>query len=206
MCNTTCAEIGRDAGKEELAKRDLITVGGIVTSVTSRFTKTGKPMGVVTIEDFEGQGELALFGEDWGRWQGMLSEGCSVYVKMKSQERFRGTGQYSLNIQSIDFLQTITEKSMTELTIYIDLDMLSKENGSITNTEAEEVVPSTGSALKDLTTIIKESPGNTQLSFNIRESELSSQPIKLVSKLPGVKVNRKLVDFIKSHESMQFSI
>ncbi len=206
MCNTTCAEIGRDANKEELAKRDLITVGGIVTSTISKFTKNGKPMGVVTIEDFEGQGELALFGEDWGRWQGMLSEGCSVYVKMKSQERFRGTGQYSLNIQNIDFLQTITEKSMTELTIHIDLDMLSKENGPATNMGTEEGVPSTGSALKDLTTIIKESPGNTQLSFNIRESKLSPQPIKLVSKLPGVKVNRKLVDFIKSHESMQFSI
>ena len=31
-------------------------------------SKTNKPFGIVTIEDFEGQGELALFGEEWTKW------------------------------------------------------------------------------------------------------------------------------------------
>ena len=205
MCNTKCSEIARDADKEALSKRDQITVGGIVTGVTSRFTKTGKPMGIVTIEDFYGQGELAFFGEDWGRWQGMLMEGCSVYVKLKSQERFRGTGQYSLNVQSIDFLQTVAERSMSQLTIHIDLDTLSKEESNATTAENGEVMTAS-STLTDLTTIIRESPGNTQLAFNIRESRLSTQPVRMVSRLPGIKVNRRLVDFIRSHEGMSFSM
>ena len=205
MCNTKCIEIGRDADREALSKRDLITVGGIVTSSTSRFTKTGKPMGIVTIEDFSGLGELAFFGEDWGRWQGMLMEGCSVYVKLKSQERFRGTGQYSLNVQSIDFLQTVAENAMTQLTIHIDLDTLSMEEGMNAVPEAEESAM-TSNALADLVTIIHESPGNTQLAINIRESKISTQPVRLVSRLPGIKVNRRLVDFIRSHDSMHFSL
>ena len=205
MCNTKCSEIARDADKEALSKRDQITVGGIVTGVTSRFTKTGKPMGIVTIEDFYGQGELAFFGEDWGHWQGMLMEGCSVYVKLKSQERFRGTGQYSLNVQSIDFLQTVAERSMSQLTIHIDLDTLSKEESNATTAENGEVMTAS-STLTDLTTIIRESPGNTQLAFNIRESRLSTQPVRMVSRLPGIKVNRRLVDFIRSHEGMSFSM
>ena len=205
MCNTKCSEIARDADKEALSKRDQITVGGIVTGVTSRFTKTGKPMGIVTIEDFYGQGELAFFGEDWGRWQGMLMEGCSVYVKLKSQERFRGTGQYSLNVQSIGFLQTVAERSMSQLTIHIDLDTLSKEESNATTAENGEVMTAS-STLTDLTTIIRESPGNTQLAFNIRESRLSTQPVRMVSRLPGIKVNRRLVDFIRSHEGMSFSM
>lgn len=205
MCNTKCSEIARDADKEALSKRDQITVGGIVTGVTSRFTKSGKPMGIVTIEDFYGQGELALFGEDWGRWQGMLMEGCSVYVKLKSQERFRGTGQYSLNVQSIDFLQTVAERAMSQLTIHIDLDTLSKEESNATTAENGEVMTA-GNTLTDLTTIIRESPGNTQLAFNIRESRLSTQPVRMVSRLPGIKVNRRLVDFIRSHEGMSFSM
>lgn len=205
LCNTKCAEIGREANKEALAKRDVMTLGGIVTSVNSRFTKTGKPMGIVTIEDFEGQGELAFFGEDWGRWQGMLMEGCSVYVKMKSQERFRGTGMYNINVQSVEYLQTVAEHSMTQFTIHIDLDTLSKENGTGTLADAADS-KGANSTLTDLTTIIKESPGNTQLNFTIRESRISPQPVQLVSRLPGIKVNRRLVDFIRSHDSMHFSI
>ena len=205
LCNTKCSEIGRDADKEALAKRDLITVGGIVTKATSRFTKTGKPMGIVTIEDFTGQGELVFFGEDWGRWQGMLMEGCSVYVRMKSQERFRGTGQYSLNVQSIDFLQTVAEQSMRQLTIHIDLDTMSKEGDTELAEEAEEGAM-TNNALTDLATIIRESQGNTQLSLYIRDSQISPLPVKMVSRLPGIKVNRRLVDFIRSHEGMRFSL
>ncbi|MCI6503112.1 MAG: DNA polymerase III subunit alpha [Prevotella sp.] len=205
LCNTKCSEIGRDADKEALAKRDLITVGGIVTKATSRFTKTGKPMGIVTIEDFTGQGELVFFGEDWGRWQGMLMEGCSVYVRMKSQERFRGTGQYSLNVQSIDFLQTVAEQSMTQLTIHIDLDTMSKEGDTELAEEAEEGAM-TNNALTDLATIIRESQGNTQLSLYIRDSQISPLPVRMVSRLPGIKVNRRLVDFIRSHEGMRFSL
>ena len=205
VCNTKCAEIGREANKEALAKRDVMTLGGIVTSVNSRFTKTGKPMGIVTIEDFEGQGELAFFGEDWGRWQGMLMEECSVYVKMKSQERFRGTGMYNINVQSVEYLQTVAEHSMTQFTIHIDLDTLSKENGTGTLADAADS-KGANSTLTDLTTIIKESPGNTQLNFTIRESRISPQPVQLVSRLPGIKVNRRLVDFIRSHDSMHFSI
>ena len=135
----------------------------------------------------------------------MLMEGCSVYVKLKSQERFRGTGQYSLNVQSIDFLQTVAENAMTQLTIHIDLDTLSMEEGMNAVPEAEENT-TTSNALADLVTIIHESPGNTQLAINIRESKISTQPVRLVSRLPGIKVNRRLVDFIRSHDSMHFSL
>ena len=51
---------------DRIGKADEVTFGGIVTSVNERFSqKTGKPFGFVTIEDFEGTGELALFGDDW---------------------------------------------------------------------------------------------------------------------------------------------
>ncbi|MDO4171199.1 MAG: DNA polymerase III subunit alpha, partial [Prevotellaceae bacterium] len=206
LCNTKCQEIGRDADREELSKRDIITVGGIVTSATSRFTKSGKPMGIVTIEDFEGQGELAFFGEDWGRWQGMLTEGCSVFVKLKSQERFKGTGQYSLNVQSVDFLQTVAERAMSHMTIHISLDVLSSENMTAGLDNDDDSVSTTGSILSDLATIIRESPGPTQLSIDIREPGISPQPVRMRSLLPGIKVSRKLIAFVKSHKGMHISI
>ena len=75
MCNTHCSKIGRNADMTQLAKADEVTFGGIVTSVNERFSqKTGKPFGFVTIEDFGGTGELALFGDDWGTMEQPLED------------------------------------------------------------------------------------------------------------------------------------
>ena len=74
LCNTKCQEL---ADISALAEKSDVTIGGIVTGVKSKFTKTGKPCGFVTVEDFEGSGEIALFGEEWGRWNGMLIEGST---------------------------------------------------------------------------------------------------------------------------------
>ena len=201
MCNTKCSEIGKDADRAELAKKDTLTIGGIVTNVNSRYTKTGKPMGVVSIEDFEGVGELAMFGEDWARWQGMFQNGCSVYVKMKSQERFqKGSGIYDLKIQSVDFLQDVSEKFMESLTVHIDMDCLT------TDSDSEEEEAMTENVLSDLATIISETPGKTKLFFSIRDNSLSTMPVNLVSGLPGVKVNRQLVDYVKSHEGLSITM
>ena len=201
MCNTQCSEIGKDADRTELAKKDTLTIGGIVTNVNSRLTKTNKPMGVVTIEDFEGVGELAMFGEDWARWQGMFQNGYSVYVKIKCEERFRkGSGIYDLRIQSVDFLHDVSEKFMESLTLHIDMGCLTK--GS--DTEDEDAI--TENVLSDLATIISETPGKTKLFFSVRDNSLSTMPVNLVSDLPGIKVNRQLVDFVKLHEGLSITM
>ncbi|MBO7646085.1 MAG: DNA polymerase III subunit alpha [Prevotella sp.] len=214
MCNTSCAEIAKDADRKELAKKDILTVGGIVTSVNSRFTKRGTPMGIVTIEDFEGVGELAMFGEEWARWQGKFQNGCSVYVKLRCQERFqRGSGDYELRVQSVDFLQDVADKFMESLTIHIDLDSINgtasgneeESDGDTALSEKDEPV-SNDNVLADLATIITESQGKTKLMLSVRENSLSPVPVSLVSNLPGIKVNRRLVDFVKSHEGMSLTM
>ena len=201
MCNTKCSEIGKDADRAELAKKDTLTIGGIVTNVNSRFTKTGKHMGIVTIEDFEGVGELAIFGEEWARWQGHLNEGSSVFVKLKCQERYqKGSGVYDLRIQSIEFLQDVTDKFMETLTVHVDM------NSIISDSESEDEEVMTDNVLSDLATIITESPGSTKLSFAIRDNSLSTVPVNLISNLPGIKVNRRLIDYVKSHEGLSITM
>jgi DNA polymerase-3 subunit alpha len=224
MCNTHCSELGRDSDKAELAKRDVITAGGIVTAVSQRFSKNNKPFGIVTIEDFEGQGELALFDRDWAKWGGMLREGCSVMLRMKCVERFRDSGVYSLNVVNIDYLEDVNENSLTELTINLDMNALSASSekaesdaddaidtdDEMAADDTEEMDTATqvdANALTDLACIIKESPGKTRLLFKVHEPNVGSYPLSLASHLPGIKVNRRLVDFIRLHDKwMRFSI
>jgi hypothetical protein len=60
--------------------------------------------------------------------------------------------------------------------------------------------------LEDLSQIIMESVGDTNISFVIRDSRVSPQAITMSSDIPGIKINRKLMDFVQAHESIKVSI
>ena len=204
LCNTKCSEIGREADMDTISKRETITVGGIVTNVREMFTKRGTPMGVVTIEDFDGSGEQAFFDKQWAQYKGMFTIGSSIFMRMKCEERYRGTGQYSLNVYSVEFMRDVADKYMSELTIHIDLSAFE----STKSEDGEEGTKPTSSnnMLADLATIIKEAPGTTQLHFSIRDTRISSQPIEMTSHSSGVKINRRLIDFIKSNDCLKITI
>ncbi len=204
LCNTKCSEIGREADMDTISKRETITVGGIVTNVREMFTKRGTPMGVVTIEDFDGSGEQAFFDKQWAQYKGMFTIGSSIFMRMKCEERYRGTGQYSLNVYSVEFMRDVADKYMSELTIHIDLSTFE----STKSEDGEEGTKPTNSnnMLADLATIIKETPGTTQLHFSIRDTRISSQPIEMTSHSSGVKINRRLIDFIKSNDCLKITI
>lgn len=184
LCNTRCPEL---ADKIELGKKQEVILGGIVTMARSKFTKTGKPCGFVTIEDFEGSGELALFGEEWGKWKGMLAEGCTVMIKAQMVQRFRGSDLKEMRITDIQYLQTVKDRQIERLTINVDADRLDD------------------TTVSDLVTVIKDSPGNTQLYFRVSDHN-SKHPFMLRSRTGNVDVSKELIAFIKESEALGYSI
>ncbi len=184
ICNTHCQELD---DKEALLKKQEITLGGIVTGVKSKFTKTGKPCGFVTLEDFEGSGELALFGEDWGHWQGMLTEGCSVFIKAKCSKRFETSNFIDFKIADIQYLQTVKEQRIEKITITIDADKL------------DDTIAS------DLSTMLRNSPGTTTVYVQIHEPGEKAH-IMLRSKSVSVNLKHELTQYIESCEGMNYHI
>ena len=184
MCNTHCAEL---ADKIELQKKQEVLLGGIVTMVRSKFTKTGKPCGFVTIEDFEGSGELAFFGEEWGKWKGMLVEGCTVLVKAQFVQRFRGSDMMEMRVTDIQYLQTVKDQKIERLTITVNADKIDD------------------TVVTDLVSVINDSPGNTQLYFQVYDGA-SNRPFGLRSKHGKVDLSRELMAFIKENEALGYKI
>ena len=184
MCNTQCGELD---DKVSLSKKEEIVFGGIVTAVRTRMTKNGNPCGFVTIEDFSGSGEMAFFGEDWGRWRGMLEEGYSMYVTAKCAPRWRDSNQLEFHVTDIQYLQTVKEKRIEKMTILMEAQSID-----------EEIV-------SDLTSLISDNPGPTQLYFQIHHPE-SSTPIMLRSKTANINVKRELISYIESHPNMGYRI
>ena len=195
MCNLKCTQIGREMDKKELSKFEELSFGGIVTSVSSRWTKTNKPFGIVTIEDFEGAGEIALFGEEWTKWQSMLHEEYPVYITAKCQQRFRNNPDaYDLVIKKIEFLSDVKDKSIDKFTIYIDSTLFAD------------------SCMTDLETMLRSNTGQVPLYFNIHDIEHNTN-IEMFCRNVAVDVNKKLLTFLDEmdkqvgeHQSVRYAI
>lgn len=187
LCNTSCTEIGARENFEALSARQEITFGGIVTKVTSRFNKNGNPFGIVTIEDFEGSGELALFGEDWGRWGVRLTEGSSVFVTAKCAKKYANSQYYYMFIQSIEYLQTVKENRIERFTI------------NVKSKDIDEAVAN------DILSMVTDAPGKTELYFNVNDEE-SNTNVLLHARAGGIEVSRKLVQYVMDAENMSYSV
>ena len=184
LCNTHCSEL---ADVSALSGRESVVIGGIVTAIKSKFTKTGKPCGFVTIEDFAGSGELAMFGEEWGRWSGMFKEGCAVYITAKCQQRYRDSKFFDLRIQNIEYLQTIKDKAIDRITISLSADLLD-----------EKVV-------EELNEIICDNPGQTKLFFRLHDSR-GKNHVLLRSQNRTVDVKRNLIAYIEQTPALDYKI
>jgi DNA polymerase-3 subunit alpha len=188
MCNTKCKEIHREADKEALAKREEITFGGIVTSVMERFSqKTSKPFGIVTIEDFDGSGELAFFGEEWGRWRGMFVEGSSVYVRGRYVQKYPNSQFIDFRTTGVEYLQTVRDSKITRFTITCERDALDD------------------TVVNELTTLISDSPGHTELYVQILDREHNTN-LLLRSTSRTISLSRDLIRFIEQHPRLGYQV
>jgi len=64
----------------EVNPNEKVVVAGSVEIIRPYTTKTGKPMGFVTIEDIQGTIELVLFPKTWAAFQPILEQGKIVIV------------------------------------------------------------------------------------------------------------------------------
>ena len=189
MCNLHCADVGRDADKKKLSRLSSMTFGGIVTGVVSRWSsRTNKPFGFVTIEDYEGPGELALFNDEWAKWQHMFKEGYTVYVTAKCVPRFRDNSElFDIRIQSVDFLNDVKDKYIEKLTIAVNTSVLDDTQ------------------MTDLATVIRSNPGRVPLFFQMYDAE-HKRDVLLVSRGNEVDINASLISYLETCPALTYTL
>ena len=186
LCNTRCDEL---ADVNSLSNREDVTLGGIVTAVRTGFTKTGKPFGIVTLEDFVGSGELPLFGETWGDKSGFFTVGASVYITGKVRPRFsyNPDGPKDLGITGVEFLQTIKERAIDRITISLTSELLN-----------DQVVTELGE-------LIAANPGKTNLFFQLHDLS-GKNHVLLKSTSTLVDVKSELIQYIEQSPALDYKI
>ena len=174
VCNMRMTQL---EDKVAFANQDVF-LGGIVTDVRMGQTRTGKPYGIAKLEDYSGAGEIALFGEDWAKFSGYFHVGNSLFITARVEERQWQQGAYELKIGRIEFLSDVKDQKIKSITINVATEKLTLE------------------VVNELASIIRKSPGPTDVFFNILDNDEHSQ-VMLQSKLCHVSVDSLLINYLK---------
>lgn len=184
LCNCSLKELQNPA--EELLIKD-ITFAGIVTSVTTKIAKNGKPYCTLEIEDFDSQFSIVLFSEDYLRWKHLLNTDTSLLFKGRFKSRYDQTDRLELRISNIFLLAEAFDKLVKELQIELPLHLLDVN------------------LIEKLNKLIRKHNGNCSLRFMVYDQSngLSltllapkslvecSEILKEVVKIEGVKYSLK---------------
>ena len=184
LCNTKCTELD---DLSMLSTKENIVLGGIITSVESRLTKTGKPCGFVVIEDFNGSGRIALFGEEWAKWQGMLREGYTVFIRAKCSQRFKDSKFFDFRIADIKLLQTVKEESIDKITLHVNVNDLNEE------------------LVDDLMSIVSTNKGSTQLFLQVND-HINNTNFLMRAREREIELTHDFLSYIEQHENISYTV
>lgn len=104
-CNCTCAEYD-----EKAVDGARLSFGGLVTDFTEKTGKSGKPWGLVTIEDFTGKAELRLFGKSFDEYKNRFVKGDAVLIRLSLQAGRFNPNFLDVSYESIENLDQVKGK------------------------------------------------------------------------------------------------
>jgi DNA polymerase-3 subunit alpha len=109
---------------ETLKKKGEIKAAGMVTSFAHRTTKTGKPFGTLTLEDYHGAHTFFLFGEDYIKFKEYFMTGWFIYLTGSVHPNKWKPDQFEFKINSMMLLSEVRGKMIKGLRVNIDMDDL----------------------------------------------------------------------------------
>jgi DNA polymerase III subunit alpha len=162
-------------------------LAGLVTGHNQRVTKTGKQFGICTIEDYSGNTEFALFGEDYVKFKDHFTPGCVVFVTGAFKTRWNKTDEFEFKISSALLLETVKRTMTRQLLIDIEPRFLTEE--IVTFFEKN----------------IKKNPGRSSLKINLYEPK-ENWKISINTVEKGFEMNDDMAEFLMSKPELGVNV
>lgn len=136
------------AGKE-------FALATICVGTEDRMTKTGKPFGVLKLQDYHGSYDFFVFGEDYIKFKPYFIQGQYLFVKGKVQQKQWAKEKTDLEfkITNIELLSELRSKKAKNLVLNI-------KNKDVSEKLIEEIYQ-----------LINAYPGNFGFKFNVKDDE-----------------------------------
>ncbi|HEY4799127.1 MAG TPA: DNA polymerase III subunit alpha, partial [Bacteroidia bacterium] len=187
FCKNQLSEL-RDM--EKLKGKEFL-LGGMVTEVNHLISKTGKPFGNFTMEDYSGTSKFFLFGEDYVKHKLYLSTGYFVHIKGKVQERWNQSNMVEFKITNVQLLSEMREKMLKSITLNVPLSEIS-----------DKFIENLNSLVHENT---KAKEGTCYLKINVMDSE---DGISMVLPSRKVRINpdNKFLSTIQNMRNVTFKL
>lgn len=179
-CNIGVSEL-RDV--MEYVGKELI-FGGIVTGFREMMTKKNTKAGFIKIQDYNGEGELALFGDSYLKYSMYGREGLFILVRAEAEMGYSGDRAF-LKINSIQLLEEVADSLLSDLQITIP-------TWAITEQFYEDIMPPLNNC--------RETKGPMSIGFYIFDSTQDVYVNLESSQLSGVSVSTELLDKLALYE------
>ena len=185
ICNTTTADL-----KDITALQGKqLRIGGMVTNLRHGTSKAGNPYGILTLEDYAGAFEFALFGNNYVEYSKYMIKDLYLFINAIVQEKgadykFKKptepgvVKELELKIQKIELFKEIKDKLVDKLSLSIPLQHIDEELTIM------------------LSDMVLKNKGNINLYVQILD-ELSPQRVKLFSRQHRMSIDGDIYKKIK---------
>jgi DNA polymerase-3 subunit alpha len=139
------------------------------------------------VEDYRGNLEMLLGGDDMIRMKNYLEVGNFLFIKGKVQSRYYNEDQFEFKISNIQLLTEIREKMCHEVKMKCTLEMINKPFVTL------------------LHQTLKEYPGKCALSLTVIDPD-SRIEVQMLSRTYRVEASNELFDRLKLLHGVEFSL
>jgi DNA polymerase-3 subunit alpha len=158
----------------------------LVTGVNHRISRKGTKFGAFTLEDYSGKTELALFGDDYARYQHFFIQGQAIYITGLFKQRWN-QGEYEFKVTGITLAENV-KRTLTKQ-ICLEMDVRNVETDWINFFEKN----------------LKANPGNATVRFIIMEPKTSLKA-SLLSNGQGFEVNNEMIHFLEGKPEIEVQV
>jgi len=177
---------------EPIRGREL-KLGGMINSFRTGITKTGKPYGGFVLEDFAGNHEFMLFGNDYVEYSKFLKKDLCVLVQGVVQERGADwkrrdappsdiPAPLEFKIRKMSLLSEADEKEVNKLTLTLSLSALDDN------------------FISDISSVLNENQGKISLFVDVKDG---NRTLNLFSRNIKVKLNKNLKSFLREQQQQE---
>jgi DNA polymerase-3 subunit alpha len=170
---------------DKIKGKDL-RFAGVVTNIEHRETKTGKPFGVLHIEDYHDSFSFYLFGDDYINYKAYFTTGWLLHLSGKVKKKFYND-DLEFKISSMDLLSELIDKQIRDIVLRVDVNEISDVFAD------------------DLVNLVSDHKGKHSLVINVVDY-LNKYEVDLLSRKMKVNLDKDFISQIHSIRQIKMRI
>lgn len=161
-------------------------LAGLVTEAAHRLTKTGREFGIITMEDFTGKTEIALWRDDYVKFKSYIDKGLSIVVNGFFDKRYNGE-TFDFKVSSILLLETLKTSYTKALELELPLKSINEN------------------AVDFFRDNMKKNPGSTTLKFKVVDVD-EEMMVNLYTLDKGFIMNEELIEYLNKNQNIHVQV